>query len=335
MKTEAVRIHETGGADKMRREEITLSSPAADEALVRHEAIGVNFIDVYHRTGLYPQPLPAVLGLEAAGVVEAAGEKSGVSVGERVGYCVAGLGAYAKHRLVKGERLIRLPDDIGFEQAAALLLKGMTVEYLIRRAYPVRAKDTVLWHAVAGGVGLIACQWLKQLGVRIIGTAGNEEKATLAKAHGCDEVILYDHEDVATRVCELTDGKGVPVAFDSVGAATFEGTLNSLAPRGVFVSFGNASGAVGAFEPSLLAQKGSLFFTPSDFDDLLRGTQRNAGFRRRFIFCRPRRFACGNRLASALNRCRHRPSRFGISPNHRRYGAFTLIFAAPYLQNYR
>ena len=142
MKTEAVRIHETGGADKMRREEITLSSPAADEALVRHEAIGVNFIDVYHRTGLYPQPLPAVLGLEAAGVVEAAGEKSGVSVGERVGYCVAGLGAYAKHRLVKGERLIRLPDDIGFEQAAALLLKGMTVEYLIRRAYPVRAKDT-------------------------------------------------------------------------------------------------------------------------------------------------------------------------------------------------
>ena len=262
MQTYAIRLHETGGADKLKWEEITLPEPAADEALIRVVAAGLNFIDIYYRTGLYPAPLPATLGLEGAGIVEAVGsEVDSVRPGDAVGYCVAGLGAYAKHRIAKADRLIPLPDGITPEQAAACLLKGMTVEYLIRRTYPVTAGQTVLFHAAAGGVGLIACQWLKQLGATVIGTAGSEEKAALAKAHGCDEVILYDSEDVAARVREITDGVGVPVVYDSVGACTFTGSLESLAPRGCFVSFGNASGPVEPFAPSLLAKKGSLFFT--------------------------------------------------------------------------
>lgn len=262
MQTHAIRIHETGGSDKLKWEEISLPEPAADEALVRVSAAGLNFIDVYHRSGLYPVPLPAVLGLEGAGTVEAVGSAvSNVKVGDAVGYCVAGLGAYAEHRIVKAERLIPLPAGIAPEQAASMLLKGMTAEYLIRRTYAVSAGETVLFHAIAGGVGLIACQWLKQLGGTVIGTAGSEEKAQLAKEYGCDHVILYDREDVAARVREITDGAGVPVVYDSVGKATFESSLNSLAPRGMFVSFGNASGAVPPFAPGLLAEKGSLFFT--------------------------------------------------------------------------
>ena len=262
MQTNAIRIHQTGGADKLRAETIQLPPLAAGEALVKVAAAGVNFIDIYHRTGLYPLPLPAVLGLEGAGVVEQiADDVKVVKPGDRVGFCAAGLGAYAGHKIAPAERLTPLPDDISFEQAAAVLLKGMTVEYLIRRLYPVRAGQIVLWHAAAGGVGLLACQWLKQLGATIIGTVGNEEKAKLAKAHGCDYTILYGEEDVAKRVREITDGKGVPVAFDSVGAMTFQSTLDSLAVRGMFVSFGNASGAVPPFEPGVLAAKGSLFFT--------------------------------------------------------------------------
>lgn len=262
MKTEAIRIHETGGADMMRRETIELPPPGAGEVLVCNRAIGVNFIDVYHRTGLYPAPLPATLGMEGAGEVEAVGDGvEDLKPGDRVGYCVGGLGAYARHRLLKAEAAIPLPDDVSFEQAAAVLLKGMTVEYLIRRTYPVRAGETVLWLAAAGGVGLLACQWLKQLNAVVIGAAGDEEKAETAKAHGCDHVILYRKEDVAARVREITGGKGVPVAYDSVGQATFRATLDSLAPRGMFVSFGNASGAVEPFAPSELAQRGSLFFT--------------------------------------------------------------------------
>ena len=262
MNTHAIRIHATGGSEQMKWEEVSLPEPAADEVRVRVVAAGLNFIDVYHRSGLYPVPLPATLGLEGAGVVEAVG--SGVShlkVGDNVGYCVAGLGAYAQHRIAKADKLIPLPAAISHEQAASMLLKGMTAEYLIRRTYAVSAGETVLFHAIAGGVGLIACQWLKQLGVTVIGTAGNEEKAELAKAHGCDHVILYDKEDVAARVREITDGAGVPVVYDSVGKATFEASLESLAPRGMFVSFGNASGPVEAFAPSRLAEKGSLFFT--------------------------------------------------------------------------
>lgn len=257
----AVRIEETGGPEKMKLENVALPEPGADETLVRTEAAGVNFIDVYHRTGLYPVPLPAVLGLEGAGVVEKAGAQSPHKEGARVGWCVGGLGAYSERRVMKADALIPLPDDVSSKDAAAVLLKGMTAEYLIRRACPVRAGDAVLWHAAAGGVGLIACQWLKQLGATVIGTVGSEEKAELARAHGCDHPLLYDKEDVAARVREITDGRGVPAAFDSVGAATFESTLNSLAPRGMFVSFGNASGPVEPFAPSRLAEKGSLFFT--------------------------------------------------------------------------
>ena len=262
LETAAIRIRETGGVDVMRRETVSLPPPGAGEVLVETRAAGVNFIDVYHRTGLYPLPLPATLGMEGAGVVEAVGEGvSGVVPGARVGYCVGGTGAYSERRLLKADAVIPLPDDVSFEQAAAVLLKGMTVEYLIRRARPVRAGEFVLLHAAAGGVGLIACQWLKQLDAKVIGTVGNEEKAALAEAHGCDHVIFYDKEDVAARVREITGGAGVPVAYDSVGRATFAATLDSLAPRGMFVSFGNASGAVEPFAPSVLAQKGSLFFT--------------------------------------------------------------------------
>ena len=261
-KTMAVRIRETGGPEKMRWEETALAAPGPGEALIRVAAAGLNFIDVYHRTGLYPVPLPATLGLEGAGTVEAAGDGvSEVRPGDRVGYCVAGLGAYAERRLAPAAKLIPLPDAISFEQAAGMLLKGMTAEYLIRRCRPVRAGEHVLFHAAAGGVGLIACQWLAKLGANVIGTAGDEAKAALAKAHGCAEVILYRDEDVAKRVRELTGGRGVSAAFDSVGRATFRGTLDSLAPRGMFVSFGNASGPVEPFPPGLLAEKGSLFFT--------------------------------------------------------------------------
>ena len=261
-KTMAVRIRETGGPEKMRWEETALAAPGPGEALIRVAAAGLNFIDVYHRTGLYPVPLPATLGLEGAGTVEAVGDGvSEVRPGDRVGYCVAGLGAYAERRLAPAAKLIPLPDAISFEQAAGMLLKGMTAEYLIRRCRPVRAGEHVLFHAAAGGVGLIACQWLAKLGANVIGTAGDEAKAALARAHGCAEVILYRDEDVAKRVRELTGGRGVSAAFDSVGRATFRGTLDSLAPRGMFVSFGNASGPVEPFPPGLLAEKGSLFFT--------------------------------------------------------------------------
>lgn len=262
METHAIRIHETGAPEQMKWEAVTLPDPAADEVLIRVAAAGLNFIDIYHRTGLYPLPLPATLGLEGAGVVEAVGsEVADIKVGDAVGYCVAGLGAYANHRIAKADRIIPLPAGIEMEQAAAMLLKGMTAEYLIRRTYPVSAGETVLFHAAAGGVGLIACQWLKQLGATVIGTVGSEEKAELAKANGCDHVILYNSEDVAARVRDLTDGAGVPVVYDSVGRATFQCSLESLAPRGYFVSFGNASGPVEAFAPSLLAEKGSLYFT--------------------------------------------------------------------------
>lgn len=261
-KAMAVRIRQTGGPEKMMWEEISLAPPAPGEALIRVAAAGLNFIDVYHRTGLYPVPLPAVLGLEGAGTVEAVGDGvSEVKPGDRVGYCVAGLGACAEWRLAPAAKLIPLPDSVSFEQAAGMLLKGMTAEYLIRRCHPARAGETVLFHAAAGGVGLIACQWLAQLGATVIGTAGSPEKAELARAHGCAHVILYRGEDVAKRVREITDGRGVPVAFDSVGRATFRGTLDSLAARGMFVSFGNASGPVEPFPPGLLAEKGSLFFT--------------------------------------------------------------------------
>jgi NADPH:quinone reductase len=261
--TRAVRIHRTGGPEELRLDEIALGEPGPGEALVRHAAIGINYIDTYHRSGLYPLPaLPHGIGVEAAGVVEAVGPGvDEVRRGQRVGYVLSTPGSYAEARIVKAERLVPLPDGISEETAAAMLLKGMTVEFLVRRASPVRSGQTVLFHAAAGGVGLIACQWLRDLGVTVIGTVGSDAKAELARGHGCTHPIVYTREDFVTRVRELTGGAGVPVVYDSVGKATFEGSLDCLMPRGMLVGFGNASGKPPPFDIGILAQKGSLYLT--------------------------------------------------------------------------
>jgi NADPH:quinone reductase len=260
--SQLIRIHEVGGPDVLRVEEADLPAPGAGEARVRHEAIGLNFIDTYHRSGLYALPLPSGLGMEGAGVVEAIGPQvQEVSVGDRVAYAAGPPGAYASERLIRADRLVRLPDDIDDVTAAAAMLKGMTVEYLIRRVFPVKAGMTVLFHAAAGGVGLIACQWLAHLGATVIGTVGSDEKAELAREHGCAHPIVYTREDFVQRVRELTDGRGVPVVFDSVGRATFMGSLDCLRKRGMIVGFGNASGKPEPFDITLLAAKGSLFAT--------------------------------------------------------------------------
>ncbi len=245
----------------MERAPLELGAPGPGEALVSHRAIGVNYIDTYQRSGLYALPLPAVLGSEAAGVVEAVGPGVALAVGTRVAYATAGNGAYADARLVSAERLVPLPDDIADETAAASLLKGMTVEYLVCRTRAVRAGETVLFHAAAGGVGLIACQWLRSLGVRVIGVTSSDEKAAIASANGAAEVIVSTRESIAKRVRELTGGEGVPVVYDSVGKATLAESLDSLAPRGMLVSFGNASGKADPLDLLTLAGKGSLYVT--------------------------------------------------------------------------
>jgi len=260
--TKAIRIHRNGDTEVLQWEDVEVGDPAAGQVRVRQTAIGLNYIDIYHRTGLYPLPLPSGLGLEAAGVVEAVGEGVvHVKVGDRVAYAGGPPGAYSEARVMPAAPLVRLPDSIPDQLAAAALLQGMTAQYLIRRTYKVKAGDTVLWHAAAGGVGLIACQWLKSLGVTVIGTVGTEEKAALAMANGCAHTILYKQENVAQRVREITGGIGVPVVFDSVGKDTWESSLDSLQPLGTMVSFGNASGNVPPFSIGQLAAKGSLFVT--------------------------------------------------------------------------
>jgi len=262
MRCHAIRIHETGGPDVLRWDEVDVAEPAAGQVLLRQTAVGLNYIDTYHRSGLYKIALPAVLGLEGAGVVERVGPNvDEVAAGDRVAYVSAPIGAYAEYRVYPADKLVKLPAGISDTQAAAMMLQGMTVEYLVRRTYAVHAGQTVLLHAAAGGVGLIASQWLKHLGASVIGTAGGPEKAALAKAHGCRHVIDYRSEDVAARVRELTGGMGVPVVYDGVGKDTFQASLDSLSRRGMLVSFGNASGPVAAFEPAVLAAKGSLFLT--------------------------------------------------------------------------
>src|SRR5690349_6241964 len=257
-----IRFHERGGPEVLRLEDAEVGDPGPGQARVRHRAIGVNFIETYHRTGLYPLPLPSGLGQEGAGVVEAVGAGvTHVKAGDRVAYANGPPGSYSEARLMPAERLVIVPEGVSDEQAAAVMLKGLTVQYLIRRTYAVKAGETVLWHAAAGGVGLIACQWLRALGVRVIGTAGSDEKAALAKAHGAAEVIVYTREDFPGRVRALTNGEGVPVVYDSVGKSTFAGSLDCLKPLGLMVSFGNASGAVPPFELGVLAQKGSLYVT--------------------------------------------------------------------------
>ena len=260
--TRAIRLHEHGGPDVMRWEDVEVGDPGPGEARVRHTAVGLNYIDTYHRTGLYPVEAPHGLGLEAAGTVEALGEGvEHLSVGDRVAYGAGPLGAYAEARIMPAGRLVKLPDGVEDETAAALMLKGMTVRYLVRETFRVEPGMTVLWHAAAGGVGLIACQWLRSEGVTVIGTVGSAEKEALARDNGATHVIRYDRQDVAAEVRKITDGAGVPVVYDGVGAATIDASLDSLAPRGLLASFGNASGPVKDFDLGRLSAKGSLYVT--------------------------------------------------------------------------
>jgi NADPH2:quinone reductase len=260
--SKAITFETTGGPEVLRWVDVEVGDPGDGQVRLRHTAVGVNYIDTYHRSGLYPLELPSGIGLEAAGIVDAVG--TGVEeleVGDRVAYASPPPGAYALERLMPADRLVKLPRSVDDRTAAAAMLKGMTAQYLLRRVFHVGAEDTILFHAAAGGVGLIACQWAKRLGATVIGTVGSDEKAQLARAHGCDHTIVYTREDFAARVREITDGAGVPVVYDSVGADTWEGSLDCLSRFGTMVSFGNSSGPVPPFAPATLSTKGSLFLT--------------------------------------------------------------------------
>lgn len=261
--SKAFRIHQYGGPEVLKWEDVSVGDPGPGQVRLRHTAVGLNFVDTYMRSGLYKLPsLPSGIGQEAAGIIDAVGPGvSGFTVGQRVAYGIGPADAYAEARLFPAERLVPLPDAIDDRTAAALMLKGLTTWYLIRRIHPVQAGETILLHAAAGGVGLILTQWAKHLGATVIGTVGTDEKAAVAKAHGCDHVIVYSREDFTKRVREITAGVGVPVVYDSVGAATWEGSLDCLRPTGMMVTFGNASGKPPAIEPATLASKGSLFLT--------------------------------------------------------------------------
>lgn len=262
MKAKAIRIHQHGGPEVLKLEEVEVGDPGPDEVRIRNHAVGLNFIDIYFRTGLYPTQLPAGLGFEGAGVVEAVGSNvKFLKEGDRVAYGQGPLGAYADLRVMPAAMVVRLPKKIGFDEGAAVMLKGLTVQYLFRQTYRLQGTETILFHAAAGGVGLIACQWAKALGVKLIGTVSSDEKAALAKKHGAWATINYSKENFVERVKELTGGAKVPVVFDGVGKDTWEGSLDCLQPRGLMVSFGNASGAVTGVNLGILAAKGSLFVT--------------------------------------------------------------------------
>ncbi len=257
----AIRVHETGGPEVLKWEEIKVGDPGPGEVKIRQEAAGLNFIDVYHRTGLYKQEMPFTPGVEGAGVVEAVGAGvTNVKAGDCVAYA-SQIGGYAEERLIAADRLVKLPDGIPTEQAAAMMLQGLTARMLLRAVHRVEAGETILIHAAAGGVGLIVCQWAKALGATVIGTVSTDEKAELARGHGCDHPIIYTRQDFAAEVDRITNGKKLPVVYDSVGRDTFMKSLDCLRPRGLMVSFGNASGPVEPFSPLLLSQKGSLFLT--------------------------------------------------------------------------
>jgi NADPH:quinone reductase len=259
----AIRFHETGGPDVLRWESVEVGAPGADQIRLRQTAVGLNYIDTYHRTGLYPvSNLPSGIGLEGAGVIEAVGsDVKDLKPGDRVAYASAPLGSYAESRLMPAGRVVKLPDGISDQTAAAMMLQGLTVQYLLRRTHRLQAGETILVHAAAGGVGLILCQWAKHLGATVIGTVGSEEKAAIAREHGCDHPILYRSENFVDRVRDLTGGAGVPVVYDGVGKDTFMPSLDCLAPLGLMVSFGNASGTVPPFDLGILSAKGSLFLT--------------------------------------------------------------------------
>jgi NADPH2:quinone reductase len=258
----AIQITKTGGPEVMAYVDVEVGAPGPGEVRLRQAACGLNFIDVYFRTGLYPQPLPGGLGQEGAGTIEAVGEGvTDFAVGDRVAYGSGPNGAYAEVRLIPAKCLVKLPDAIDMETAAAMMLQGMTVQYLLRQTYAVKAGETILFHAAAGGIGTIASQWARALGVKMIGTVGSDEKIALAKANGCEHVINYNKENFVERVKEITDGKGVPVVYDSIGKDTFKDSLDCLSPRGLMVSFGNASGAVPPFALTELVSRGSLYIT--------------------------------------------------------------------------
>jgi NADPH:quinone reductase len=258
----AIRFHKPGGPEVLQWDDVPVGKPGPGEARVRHTAIGLNYVDTYVRSGLYPAPLPSNLGAEAAGVVEEVGPGvSDIKPGDRVAYGNSPLGAYSEARIMPADRLVVLPQGISDQQGAAMMLKGLTTQYLIRQIYKVKKGDTILFHAAAGGVGLIACQWAKSLGATVIGTVGSDEKAKLAKDHGCDYPIVYTREDFVERVKELTKGEKVPVVYDSVGKDTFLKSLDCIRPHGIMVNFGQASGAIGPIDLGIFAQKGSLFFT--------------------------------------------------------------------------
>jgi NADPH2:quinone reductase len=255
-------LHQTGGPDVLSFETVPLAAPGPGQVHLRQTAVGLNFIDVYHRTGLYPLPLPSGIGMEAVGIVDELGaDVSDLVIGQRVAYAGGPVGAYAEARIMAAASLVPVPDAVSDQQAASLMLQGMTVQYLLTRTFPVKAGDVILLHAAAGGIGLLACQWAKSLGATIIGTVSSEAKAALAKSHGADYVIDYSKEDFVARVREITSGKGVAVVYDSVGKDTFLKSLDCLQQRGLLVSFGQSSGAVEPFNPGLLSAKGSLFLT--------------------------------------------------------------------------
>jgi NADPH2:quinone reductase len=263
----AIRVHQTGGPDVLRWEEVDVGEPGPGQVRLRQEAAGLNFIDVYHRTGLYPQPLPFTPGVEGAGVIEAVGpDVTNLKAGDRVAYA-GPIGGYAEERLIDAARVVKLPDAISSEQAGAMMLQGLTAHMLLRSVHRVQPGETILVHAAAGGVGLIVCQWAKALGATVIGTVGSDEKAELARAHGCDHPVVYTQQDFVAEVDRITNGDKLPVVYDGVGRDTFMKSLDCLARRGIMVSFGNASGPVDAFSPGILAQKGSLFLTrPTMYD---------------------------------------------------------------------
>lgn len=259
---QAIRIQQPGGPEAMQWQEVDLPAPGPGQARVRHTAVGLNYIDTYHRSGLYALPLPSGIGMEGAGIVEAVGpDVKDLVEGDRVAYAAGPPGSYSEARIIAADRLVKIPEGISDQQAAAMMLKGLTTQYLIRRTYKVKQGDTILMHAAAGGVGLILCQWAAALGATVIGTVGDEKKAELAKAHGCHHTILYKQEDFVERVKEITGGKGVPVVYDGVGKDTFMKSLDCLSPLGLMVAFGQSSGNVPPLELGVLSAKGSLFLT--------------------------------------------------------------------------
>jgi len=261
----AVKIKKNGGPEVLDLEEINLRKPIKDEVLIEHAAIGLNYIDTYHRSGLYPLMYPSGLGMEASGIIKEVGpDVSNFSVGDKVAYAAVPLGAYSSHRIYKTKNLVKVPQEIDLNIAAAIMTKGLTTYYLLHKTYPVSGNETILFHAAAGGVGQIFCQWAKSLGCKVIGTVGSEEKFEMAKKNGCDEIINYNKEDFAKKVMEITDGAGVPVVYDGVGKSTFEKSLECLKTRGMMVSFGNASGALDPINvPKMLQPKGLFFVRPA------------------------------------------------------------------------